>query len=83
MDHEEPPPNVAYRNDRRAACAMFFKVMQIWKKMKPTLPQDVWKKVYEEAIQSFMDEWDARGRALGLLAVVACTSFLSIFFFIQ
>jgi hypothetical protein len=68
--------NVQYRNERRAANKKFYKVLKLW---KAKLPVDVWKNVSEHAMQLFMDEWDAKGRALGLLTMLTCAFCLHIF----
>jgi hypothetical protein len=67
MDPVENYPNVVYRNERRQAMIDFHKSMKLWKKKKPTLPLDVWMDICDKARELFMDEWDAKGRALGLL----------------
>jgi hypothetical protein len=59
-------PRVIYRNERRKAMIKHYKVTNLWKK-EANLPVDVWKKICDEAMKRFMDEWDAKGRALGLL----------------
>ena len=70
-------PHVAYRDERRAACKKFYETMKLW---KGNLPRDVWTKIRDEAIELFMDEWDAKGRAIGLLLLVTCVFPLSILF---
>lgn len=70
-------PHVAYRNERRAACMKFYKVTKLW---KGNFPPDVWTKIRDEAMELFMEKWDAKGRALGLLLLVTCVFSLSILF---
>jgi hypothetical protein len=60
-------PRVIYRNERRAAMIQHHKSSNLWKKEANLLPVDVWKKICDEAMKRFTDEWDAKGRALGLL----------------
>jgi hypothetical protein len=67
MDPWENYPNVVYRNERRKAMIDFHKSMKSWKQ-ESKLPQSLWTKIYDEARELFMDEWDAKGRALGLLS---------------
>ena len=55
--------NKQYLNERRAACKNFYRVMKSWKR---NLPLDIWTKIRDDAIERFMEEWDAKGRALGL-----------------
>ena len=67
MDPWENYPSVIYRNERRQAMIDLYKYINLWKPQKPKLPLDVWTKICDLATELFMDEWDAKGRALGLL----------------